>query len=410
MFKKTRRKIVAAIMAVLVLLWVGTLAVIYATSYYEMSHQNREMLQAHADMYVIENGLESLPASRPKPDGGRPGFSDSPVFQLSTFYTVALSYDGTVLDLQNDRPAVHSDSELSELAAKIAAGTKESGTENNLLFCRVDKGGYTLVAFMDNTILNENAAMLLRYTLIFGACALVVFFFLAVFLAKKIVKPLEQSHQKQKQFVSDAGHELKTPVSVVSANAELLARQIGENQWLSNIQYENERMGVLVTQLLELARTETVTPQLAHVDFSRLVQGEVLPFESIAFEKGLEILCEITPGVAVMGDPTALKQVVSVLMDNAMSHSKGKTVRLTLTGSHGWADLSVINQGDPIPEAQRSQIFERFYRLDDARTRDGDHYGLGLAIAKTTVTAHKGTISVQCYDGLVEFRVAIPLA
>ena len=114
---------------------------------------------------------------------------------------------------------------------------------------------------------------------------MVLFFFLSVFLARKIVNPLEESYQKQRQFISDAGHELKTPVSIVSANAELLSREIGDNTWLKNIQYENERMGMLVGQLLDLARTENVTPQMEHIDFSRLVAGEALPFESVAFEK-----------------------------------------------------------------------------------------------------------------------------
>lgn len=117
---------------------------------------------------------------------------------------------------------------------------------------------------------------LLKYTLYGGILAIVVFFFLSVYLARMIIRPLEENHIKQKQFISDAGHELKTPISVVSANAELLEREIGENQWLSNIQYENERMGALVTQLLDLARMENVTPQMEIVDFSHLVSGETL--------------------------------------------------------------------------------------------------------------------------------------
>lgn len=149
---------------------------------------------------------------------------------------------------------------------------------------------------MDNTIMEESVSTLFRYTLIFGGIAMVLFLFLSIFLAKKIVTPLEESYKKQKQFISDAGHELKTPVSVVSVNAELLSREIGDNQWLSNIQYENQRMGLLVSQLLQLARTENVLPQMERIDFSHLVIGESLPFESVAFEQGLVLKCEIEPG------------------------------------------------------------------------------------------------------------------
>lgn len=414
MFKKSRRKIVAAIMSILVLLWVGTLGIIYASSYFEMFKQNQEMLQAHAEMYVLPQGFDGMmPPGRPMPEGNpnfNPSFNpESPMFQLSTFYTVAISYDGEILEIKNEPSTVHSDDELKKLAQSVIRGNKQYGTDDNLAFYKTDKGGYTLVTFMDNTVVNENALTLFRYTLIFGGFALVLFFFLSVFLARKIVNPLEESYQKQKQFISDAGHELKTPVSVVSANAELLFREIGDNQWLQNIQYENERMGMLVAQLLDLARTENVTPQMEQIDFSRLVAGEALPFESVAFEKGLVLNSNIANGIGVEGNSTQLKQIVSILLDNAIRHSKGGgEVWLSLTKEHGFAKLSVINKGDEIPEEQRSKIFERFYRVDTARNGEDKHYGLGLAIAKAIATSHKGYIEVGCFNGFVEFKVQIP--
>ena len=410
MFKKSRRKIVAAIMSILVLLWVGTLSVIYASSYFEMKNQNKQMLQAHAEMYALPNAFgEMLPPNRPRPSG-TPGFNpESPKFQLSTFYTVAVSYNGEVLAIQNEPPTVYADADLARLAKQIAKDNQNYGTEHNLAFYKADKGEYTLVTFMDNTVVNESALTLFRYTLIFGGVALVLFFFLSVFLARKIVNPLEESYQKQKQFISDAGHELKTPVSVVSANAELLSRELGDNQWLQNIQYENERMGMLVGQLLDLARTEDATPQMEHVDFSRLVGGETLPFESVAFEKGFSLHTNITNGIAVIGNSTQLKQIVSILLDNGIRHSKEQgEIWLTLTKEHGIAKLSVINKGDEIPPEQREKLFERFYRVDTARNSEDKHYGLGLAIAKAITVSHKGHIEVLCFNGFVEFRVQIP--
>lgn len=415
MFKKSRRKIVAAIMSVLVLLWVGTLGVIYASSYFEMAHQNQEMLQAHAELYALPQSFEGMtPPGIPVPGSNQnitPGFDQqSPMFRLSTFYTVAVSYDGEVIEIKNEPPTIHTDDELEKLAQSIIKGNKSNGSQDNLAFYKTDKGGYTLVTFMDNTVINESAVTLFRYTLIFGGVALILFFFLSVFLARKIVHPLEESYQKQKQFISDAGHELKTPVSVVSANAELLSREIGENQWLQNIQYENRRMGMLVVQLLDLARTENVAPQMEHIDLSRLVAGEALPFESVAFEKGLVLNTNITKGIDVQGNSTQLKQIVSILLDNAIRHSKEQgEVYLSLTKEHNLAKLSVINKGDEIPTEQLKQIFERFYRVDTARNGEDKHYGLGLAIAKAIVTAHKGQIEVLCYNGLVEFQIHLPI-
>ena len=386
MFKKSRRKIVAAIMSILALLWVGTLGIIYTSSYFEMAKQNEQMLRAHAEMYTLPKSFEGLmPPGRPMP-GGNPGFdSESPMFQLTTFYTVAVSYGGDILEIKNEPPTVYTNDDLEKLAKDIIKGSKRTGTENNLSFYKSDKGGYVLVTFMDNTVVNENAMTLFRYTLIFGGVALIMFFFLSVFLARKIVSPLEESYQKQKQFISDAGHELKTPV------------------------YENERMGMLVGQLLDLARTENVTPQMEHIDFSRLVAGETLPFESVAFEKGLVLNSNIANGVGVEGNSTQLKRIVSILLDNAIRHSKEHSeVCLTLTKECSQAILTVINKGDEIPAEHREHIFERFYRVDTVRNGEDKHYGLGLAIAKAIATAHKGRIEVQCYNGFVEFRVQIP--
>lgn len=409
MFKRSRKKIVAAIMAILVVLWVATLGVIYASSYLDMSRHNRQMLKAHSDMYVLAHSAPDthLPTSEQPKD--RPKFADEPMFRLSNFYTVAVDEAGTVLETVNEPPTVHTNAELEELALDISADGGDYGTQDSLAYYRADKDGYTLVTFMDNTVINENAETLLRYTLIFGAAAIVVFFFLSVYIAKRIVRPLEDSFEKQKRFISDAGHELKTPVSVVSANAELLSREIGENQWLANIRYENERMGDLVTQLLELARTENAAMQTERVDLSRLAAGETLPFECVAFEKGLTLESDLAPDIFVEGDGGRLKQLVSILLDNAVSHAEGGTVKITLSKERSHAVLSVTNEGAALTSTQREHLFDRFYRIDEARSADAGHYGLGLAIAKAICDAHRGHIEVGCRDGLVEFSVSLPI-
>ena len=339
-----------------------------------------------------------------------PHSEDTPAFQLSTFYSVAVSDNGEILAIDNSDRKLYEDTELEKYALEIIEDKKTNGVKENLIYLTTNKDSYTLVAFMDNTIMQESMTSLFRYTLVFGSIAIIALFFVAVSLARRIVKPLEESYQKQKQFISDAGHELKTPVSVVNANAELLAREIGENQWLANIQYENERMGKLVGQLLELARTENISVQTEHLDFSRLVGGETLPFESVAFENGLLLNCDIENGLFVDGNGSQLKQLVSILLDHAICHGDcGKEVTLQLRKEHSYAKLSVVNDGDPIPPEQQEHLFDRFYRVDSARNGEDRHYGLGLAIAKAIVTAHKGKISVTCYDGKVEFSVLLPV-
>lgn len=398
-------------MSVLAILWVGTLAVIYTSSYFEMSERNRGMLMEHAERYVLSRPSSVPPPEKPESEMGKPPYySDLPSFQLSTFYTVAMTYERKTLEIKNPQQAVHSDEELEQFARDILANGKTTGVKSNLVYYAVDKGGYILVSFKDNTIINESMNTLFRYTLIFGGLAILLIFFLAVYLAKRIVKPLEESYQKQKQFISDAGHELKTPISVVGTNAELLLRELGDNKWLSNIQYENERMGVLVAQLLELSRVENAVRQMEPLDFTRLVNGEALPFESVAFENGLLLNCSTDENITVEGNSVQLKQLVSILLDNAVRHGNGgKEIQLILKAEHGFAKLSVINAGAEIPPEQRTRLFERFYRLDSARNSDSGHYGLGLAIAKAITLSHGGKISVHCYNGLIEFRVQIPI-
>ncbi len=408
MFKKSERRIVAAIMSVLTFLWIVTLAVILFASYTEVSSTSMKMLQEHVNMYTLDNKGNVMMPGKPIPGKGGP-HSNTNQFKLSTFYSVAMTYDGDIITVENDEAAIYGSEELKELALDVFKKSNTSGTYKNLVYQKADKGGYLLIAFMDNTIIKESMDTVFRYTLIIGISAITVLFFLAVHLAKRIVKPLEEVYQKQKQFISDAGHELKTPVSVVNANADILAREIGENQWLSNIQFENERMGKLVKQLLELARTENVNAPTEPLDLSRLVAGGALPFESVAFEKGLMLNVQIPDGICISGNGTQLSQLVSILIDNAIGHSNnGKEILVKLSDTRSSAVISIINSGDPIPQDKAEHLFERFYRADEARNGEDKHYGLGLAIAKAIVTAHNGKIEVKCFDGLVEFRVSLP--
>ena len=149
--------------------------------------------------------------------------------------------------------------------------------------------------------------------------------------------------------MSDASHELKTPVSVIGANAEMLSRELGDNEWLANIRYENDRMGELVKQLLDLSRAESAELPQETIDLSRIVTGEVLAFDSLAFEKGKILNSEIEEGIALSGSSTQLSQLVSILIDNALRHSTGKEIGITLKKQSHSAVLAVSNEGDAIP-------------------------------------------------------------
>lgn len=409
MFQKTRIKIVASIMSILVLILIGTLGIIYYTSYRDVFNKDQAMLKRYIDANFsgLTNGKSGMiKDSRP----GKHRYNEN-VFLISTFFSVAVSDNGNILRTDNIDSTTYSVEDLTELTKKLISNGKMQGTTGSLIYRIEAVNGYTLVAFMDNTIFSESITTLFEYTMIFGGVAIVLLFFLSVYLARRIVMPLEESYQKQKQFISDAGHELKTPVSVVSANAEMLLREIGENQWLSNIQFENARMAILIKQLMESAKSDQITSVMENVNFSRVVIGELLLFESAAYEKGLSLDYEmITENVFVYGNAEKLGSLVSILLDNAITHCKEKgKISVTMAVKHGKVNLLVTNEGQEIPKDQYDLIFERFYRVDFARTGGYNHYGLGLAIAKSIVSVHHGNISVSCKNGFITFSVMIPI-
>lgn len=428
MFNKSRRKIIFSIMGSLILLFVVTLSVIMFASYMEVRQKNSELLERYVELFRLDSYQKP---DDQKPDGQRPGDApeipeqmmqqdpgakkDNPPieersdYKLSTFYSVAISDDGTVREVDDGDRSVYEEEELVEIARQLIGQEKNSGTSGNLDYMISSGPGYTLVAFLDNTVAESSLDTLLGNILLVGGIALVVLFFISLFLARWIIRPLEENDRKQKQFISDASHELKTPVAVIGANSEMLSREIGVNEWLGNIRYENERMGALITQLLELSRAESAAISMEQVDLSRVVTGEAMAFDSLAFERGKTINSDIEDGINVTGSMTQLQQLASILIDNALRHSTGTEIGLRLKKHGRSAVLTVENDADEIPPEKQKHLFDRFYRVDEARNSESGHYGLGLSIAKAVAERHKGNIAVSCRDGKVCFSVVLPL-
>ena len=409
MFSRSRKKIILSIMLSLILLFAITLSVILLASYRQIQKKSADILRDYIDMYSAEQSPQ-------RPDGPAPGrqANDPPPaekrdYQLSTFYAVAFAENGSILAVDSGTNGIYSEEELIGIATEIISGNKTSGQTGALLYRVVPQNSYTLVAFMDNTVTDSTMRTLVQNVLIIGISAIAVLFLISLFLSKLIIKPLEENDRQQKRFISDASHELKTPVAVIGTNAEMLQRELGENEWLLNIQYENERMGDLVKQLLDLSRAENTEITMEQIDLSRVVTGEVLAFESLAFDQGKTIQSDIDEGIRVMGNQAQLTQLISILLDNAVGHGAGSEIELSLKRQGHLAVLSVANAGDEIQPEKLEHLFDRFYRVDEARNSEGHHYGLGLSIAKAVAEKHGGSIAVSCHDGKVCFTVSLPL-
>ena len=420
MFNKTKRKIVFTVVFSLLALMIVTLTTLYLSNRIALDRENRGMLKTFAERFTLENETQedALPPGGaepgaeetdppPPPPGDKHG-KNEPAFRLSTFYAVAVSTNGEVLAVNTGERDLHSEDSLIEIATSILNEGKKSGKTGGLTYLVEERDGYTLVAMIDGTLNDKNQTLLFRQMLLIGSVATAILFLVSIFLARRIVRPLEENDERQKRFVSDAGHELKTPIAVVSANCELLKRQIGENEWLSNVEYESGRMADLVKQLLFLSRAEKRDVPKETLDLSELTTGETLPFESLAFERGKKIESQIKPGVYVEGNANQLRQLVSILLDNALSHGIGERIGLSLGHERHTAILTVINDAEEIGAEQLSHLFDRFYRTDDARTENASHYGLGLSIAQAIAGTHGGSISAAYKNGKAIFTVRLP--
>ena len=332
------------------------------------------------------------------------------------FFTLQLGPHGELLDASGGYYDLSDDAFLGGLAQAAAASPRRLGVleKYNLRYYRSDAPMSRFLVFAD--ISSERATLggLRSTCLLRGGLRFLAFLRVSVLLSKWAVRPVERAWQQQRQFVAAASHELKTPLTVIMTNAELLQDEADEarrSTFSSSILTMSRQMRALIEQMLELARTDSAESHLVlrPVDLSGLTARSLLPFEPLFFEQGLTLISQVDEGITVSGDEEALRRVLEILLDNAQKYSSpgGETqVTLHRRGRNHCA-LTVANQGEPIPPEARRQIFQRFYRADPARSRNGS-FGLGLSIAEGIVAQHHGTIDVTCAGGFNRFRAELP--
>ncbi len=306
---------------------------------------------------------------------------------------------------------------LTDIVTKAAASGQTLGelADYTLRYYRQELPGELLtLAFADISAEKTTLTHLTWSCVGIGAAAVAVFWVICILLARWAVRPVERAWAEQRQFVADASHELKTPLTVILTNAELLQSPDTEeeqrSQYARSILTMSHRMRSLVEGLLELARVDNgaVRSAFGAVDLSRLVEEELLPFEPVYFERGLTLESQLEPRLFITGSARHLRQVIGVLLDNAMKYTHpDSTVRVRLTRQGASALLAAENPAPPLSREECQSIFLRFYRTDRARTGGG--YGLGLPIARAIVTDHGGKIWAESQDGLMTLRVLLPL-
>lgn len=343
--------------------------------------------------------LASLAQSVPMNDGGRkaPPFPDKrgDVVTIDHFLCFA-NGEGTLMRL--DGTENYTEDDAQTMLDYVLEKGKTDGWYGSLQYFRKDYDRGTLVVFSDRSAEQLLLHKVLLVSILVFLLMEGVVFLLTMILTKRAMRPMQETFERQRQFISDAGHELKTPLTIISANVDILHDEIGENKWLSYIQSQAERMRVLVGEMMNLTKLEMGDKEKDFVDFSlsEAVSGAALPFEGQAFEQEKQLELEIQEDISYHGNPDQIKQLVGIFMDNALKYSKEHgEIRVTLQQVQNKKTLKVYNTGKGIPESEKEKIFQRFYRSDASRARATGGYGLGLSIAQSIADAHKIRIQVE---------------
>ena len=334
------------------------------------------------------------------------------IASLSNYYTMTLNENGEIAEWESDRADLYSKESLQLFADQVLSGGRRQGRIGTQFYRLTESGDSRTLIVLDARLEMQAGQRVLATTSLVAGIACLLLSLGAWLLIRRMVKPVEEAFVKQQQFVWDASHELKTPLAVISANADLLDSEIGENEYLGYIRSEVKRTDELVKNLLTLARMDrgTVECQMAETDFSDAVLSVLLPFESTVFEAGKTMKSEIQEQVRVTGNASLLQQLTVILLSNALKYSNsGGTITVVLKKKGRGAELRVRNTGVGIAPADRERIFDRFYRTDASRNSETGGEGLGLAIARSITEIHHGKIEAESQVGeYAEFIVTIP--
>lgn len=415
-------------MSIISIVVISAFAIIYFTTYARIQEENQEKIDsipklpsiflARPFLYDQNSGrIERLRLASPR----------IPI-KYSQSFIVFISKDGEVRDIFSyiDMP----EENYIEIAEKAWELGKNEGTVsmnerkwkfkttslNDKIQFRIqgtqeviDTTDYYQISFLDITE-SSNTLTKLLYTLIFvGIGVLFIFFWVSFYFANRAIRPIQESWEKQKQFVADASHELKTPLAIISANTDALLASgeetvYSQKKWIDYIKSEIILMNKLFNDMLYLAKVEETSETAMPIDLSEIVVDTIFSMEAIIYEKGVQLAQNIEPGVVVKADYEKMKQVVIILLDNAVKYvNENGSIHIKLERIRNNAVFSIRNTGEGIPPEKLARIFDRFYRNAPSRSKETGGYGLGLAIARAVIERTGGKIYAESANGSTTF-------
>ena len=405
MIRKLRWKFIAAAMLSLLLVLGTLIAVINILNYRSLVAEADDMLA------MLSETDDSVPLWMDGPDPGEridgkghgkhPEFTGERPYQ-SRWFSVLFSDSGEVCDTNLRSIATVDEQTAIDMAEDAAKKGRETGFSGDYRYLMKQEEDGTRWIFLnrEGELATFRTFLWTSVGISFAGFAMV--FVLLALLSSRIVRPIAQSYEKQKRFITDAGHELKTPITIIRADADVIAEDLPDNEWLSDIRAQTDRLSSLTNDLVYLSRMEEegAKPQMMDFPISDVVHDAAQPFSAIARTQGKTFSVDVQPMLTLHGDENTIRKLVSILLDNAMKYSpKDGSIALALKKSGRQILLSVSNTAENVEKGSADRLFDRFYRADASRNSETGGFGLGLAIAKAVVESHKGKIHAWSDDG-----------
>ena len=372
-------------------------------------HQEEEILQGILDYESDRRQQESgdYPPITAMEWTGGPGSE----FTIR-FFAVNIDENGEIVSFSGDYILSVDDEDAGDYVEKVRESGNSEGICGDYRYKTVqDENGGTEIAFLNIADSQKNTSTLLLVSSLTGAASLLLVFVLVLFFSGRVIQPFKENIEKQKRFITDAGHELKTPLTSITTSADIAAMECEGNEWIENIRSEASRMTHLVNELVTLSRMDELDPlpEKAVFSLSDAAWETIEPFRMQAAAKNIMFSENIEEGITFYGDREAIQRMLSVLLDNAVKYTKaGGRIRFELSQNKGRCVIRVCNTCRLENTDHLDRLFDRFYRPDESRNTGTGGSGLGLSIAKAVAEAHGGSIGVSCQNGSeIEFRAVI---
>lgn len=413
MIKRLKRKFIllaTVSMFLLMTLLVSVMNVInYSTVLMEADAAIRVLSQPNAPFF--EDRVPPKMPKKPIGDFIPHGMSPEVPYE-SRFFTARLSHDGELLETDISRVVTVESTAAEKYVARALKKNTERGFIENFRFFRTEDADGIRIVFLDCGRKLGAFYHFMWISISIGLLGCVLVFVIFLLAAGRIVRPIVQSYEKQKRFITDAGHEMKTPLTIINANLDLLSDDMDENEYLTDIRQQTKRLSALTHDLVYLSRMEEEDNKLQQVAFpiSDLVSEVALSFQALAASGQKTYTLDIQPNLSATGSPDAIRQLISILLENAMKYSpEGGHVVLEFGRQKKNLLLSVCNTTiDPLTEENLEHLFDRFYRTDASRNSATGGHGIGLSIARAITEAHGGKITAET-KGKQEFCITVTL-